>query len=614
MDKNTVFVKTREGEEAVRQRTRLVQRNLRNILIMVDGNASAADLAKRFGDENAAQAALAELLNGGLIVEAANRLDFTSPQPAETIGEKDEEVPLLTTQIASRPSIEAAAEPSTEPPSEPASRPPTLIEEIILSAPEYESLPPAAFRRAEQPNPPAVAVAAEPGWVRRIKSLFAPRGAATPSGTDRLEPGESAGRGVRLIDPAPRERAAGLSISWPLLVPVAVFGMAALLALGVAFYPYSRHLPDIERHASARLQDPVKIGDIGFSFLPRPHIALRNITVGREAHLTIATVRAVPDFFSLLGNRKLFHEVAFENVGVKGQDIGRLALAGAGGGDAVKIRRVTLTGLNVTFADASLGGIGGEIILSEQGVPEKILLHNADDTLKLEMQPQGEGYRIAVSGSGWKTPFTPALTFQSIDAQGDLRASRLDLGRVEGRAYEGLVAGKATLDWASGAALSGDLELKHLSAAKLLSALGSDLSVDGELDSRLRLDAKADSLGKLPEALRVDGTFEMKRGTATGFDLGEAVRNTGRTPTRGGETKFEQLSGAFQGDPRSYRLNNLKLVSGLLQANGNLGLTRDGQLGGALNVELRSSAMTMRMPLAIGGKAKDPLLTPTRLR
>ena len=62
MDKNTVFVKTEEGEEAVRQRTRLVQRNLRNILIMVDGNATVADLARRFGDETTTQHALAELL------------------------------------------------------------------------------------------------------------------------------------------------------------------------------------------------------------------------------------------------------------------------------------------------------------------------------------------------------------------------------------------------------------------------------------------------------------------------------------------------------------------------------------------------------------------------
>ena len=79
MDKKTVFVKTKEGDEAMRQRTRLVQRNLRNILIMVDGHASVADLCRRFGDENAAQAALAELLAGGFIAEPANQLDFTAP-------------------------------------------------------------------------------------------------------------------------------------------------------------------------------------------------------------------------------------------------------------------------------------------------------------------------------------------------------------------------------------------------------------------------------------------------------------------------------------------------------------------------------------------------------
>lgn len=595
MDKKTVFVKTREGEEAMRQRTRLVQRNLRNILIMVDGHATVAELARRFGDENAAQAALAELQAGGFIVEVAGTLDFTSAQPNDATEEKAEDVPVLTTQVEPPPALSAATGP-------PASLPP-VIEEIELSAPEYESLPPP---RREPP------VAAGPGWMDRIKALFAAKAekpTARPKKTQKKDSEDE--QAIDAPDLAPIRRGPGISVNRPLLALFVVVGIAVLPALTFVLYPYGRHLPDIERNATAMLQDPVKVGDIGFSFLPRPHIALSNITVGKDAHLTIASVRAVPDFLSLLGSRKVFHELAFNKVAVKDTGLGRLALAGEA---PAEIRHVTLNDLRLTVGDAVIGGLGGEVRMTAAGAPETIRLRNADGTLKLEMQPKGEGFSIAVSGNAWITPFKPNLTFQTLDVQGVLHPSRLDLSKVDVRAYEGLIEGKAALDWAGSAVLAGDLELKHMNSTRLLAALGSDLSAEGELSARLKLDARADRLGKLAEALRVDGSFEVKRGAAKGFDLGEAVRSTGRGATRGGETKFEQLTGMVEYGPQECRLGNLRLASGLLTAGGNLGIAGSGHLSGAMNVELKSSAATLRMPLAIGGTTKDPLLIPSRGR
>jgi hypothetical protein len=604
MDKKTVFVKTKEGEEAVRQRTRLVQRNLRNILIMVDGQAPVADLAKRFGDENAAQAALAELQAGGFIVEVANQLDFTSPVPPGATEAKTEDIPLLTTQVTPLPSFDAAPESQ--------SSPPPVVEEIILSAPEYESLPP-PLQRAAPPRRAAEPVAAGPNWIDRIKSMLARKGMDSSPKAKRREPGEGDDLASGPAGLEPVERAPRLFISGPLLALFSVVGIVVLLALTVVLYPYSRHLPDIERNASARLQDPVKVGDIGFSFLPRPHIALHNIVVGKDAHLTIATVRAVPDFLSLMGEKKVFHELTFNRVAVRDAGLGKLARAAAGN-SSVEIRHITINDLSLMVGDVLLGGIGGEGKLTAAGAVESLQLRNAEGTFKVDLQPRGEAYRLSAIGNAWKTPFKPKLTFQWLEVQGELLPSRLELSRIDGRAYEGLVEGKASLGWAGEAALAGDLELKRINADKMLAALESALSAEGDLSGRLKLSAKSNSLGKLSEALRVEGTFEMQRGTARGFDLGEAVRNAGRTPTRGGETKFEQMAGTFQCDPQNFRLVNLKLNSGLLKAGGNLGIADNGQLSGALDVELKSSAMTRRMHLTISGKSKDPLLTPMGAR
>ena len=590
MDKNTIFVKTKEGEEAVRQRTRLVQRNLRNILIMVDGHATVADLAKRFGDENAAQAALADLQASSFIVEASGPLDFGATLPPEDLGDIAEDLPILTRQIDSDPAKSSDAE------REPQSMPPPVIEEIELPAPEYESLPPPQHDAAS-PMPPKQPSASGPDWVAQIRAWLARKKEDRTLAPGDLEP---IVRGAR-------------ATSWPILVLLACISVAVLLALTLALYPYGRHLPDIEKTASAMLRDPVKVGGIGFSFMPRPHIVLHNITVGKNAHLIIASARAMPDIFSLLGEKKIFNELALERVSVKGTGLGRLAQADAGG-NAAELRHISLSNLSLTVGGILFSGFGGEVVMSGQGAPEKILLQNADGTLKLELQPAGGGYRIAASGSNWKSPFKPMLTFLALDAKGELRDTRLELSGIEGRAYEGLVGGKASLEWDGGAVLSGNLDLQHMNATKLLAVLGTDLSAEGELTARLRLDAKADSLVKLADALHTEATFEMKRGAVKGFDLGEAARRSGNAPTRGGETKFEQLTGSLQCDPQGCRLSGLRLGSGLFKASGNLTIAGNEKVSGGVEVELKSSAATLRMPLTISGSTKDPLLTPGRSR
>src|ERR1035437_8295418 len=67
MDDDLIYVKTNIGEEMVAERTRLVQRNLRVVLIMVDGLATVADLKRQAGDSAMVDASLDELERLGLI-------------------------------------------------------------------------------------------------------------------------------------------------------------------------------------------------------------------------------------------------------------------------------------------------------------------------------------------------------------------------------------------------------------------------------------------------------------------------------------------------------------------------------------------------------------------
>ena len=62
------------------------------------------------------------------------------------------------------------------------------------------------------------------------------------------------------------------------------------------------------------------------------------------------------------------------------------------------------------------------------------------------------------------------------------------------------------------------------------------------------------------------------------------------------------------------RIAGVPMFFPIIGKNMDLGIARDGKLGGAMNVELKSSAAVVRMPLAIGGTAKAPQLTQSRGR
>ena len=61
MDSQIVYVKTASGEEAMHQRTRVMQRNVRMVLILVDGKSTVADLILKTGNQKLTENALREL-------------------------------------------------------------------------------------------------------------------------------------------------------------------------------------------------------------------------------------------------------------------------------------------------------------------------------------------------------------------------------------------------------------------------------------------------------------------------------------------------------------------------------------------------------------------------
>ena len=76
MDLGLVYVKTPTGDEAVRQSTHVVQRNLRMVLVQVDGKLSVAELAGKIGNVQLVEDALWKLEEGASLLQAKIEYPF----------------------------------------------------------------------------------------------------------------------------------------------------------------------------------------------------------------------------------------------------------------------------------------------------------------------------------------------------------------------------------------------------------------------------------------------------------------------------------------------------------------------------------------------------------
>ena len=77
----------------------------------------------------------------------------------------------------------------------------------------------------------------------------------------------------------------------------------------------------------------------------------------------------------------------------------------------------------------------------------------------------------------------------------------------------------------------------------------------------------------------------------------------------GGQSKFTELSGQFRVADGAIRYEKLKLVGGVLLANGNVNVTlSNSTLSGAVTSEIRSSVAQDRASFIIDGKVSRPIL------
>ncbi|WP_298311153.1 AsmA-like C-terminal region-containing protein [Propionivibrio sp.] len=623
MESNLVYAKTASGEEAMKKRTRLMQRNVRMVLILVDGKSTVADLCLKTANPQLTEHALGELVNGGFI-EPRTGHDAALGISPNDIQENDVHEIVAEANIASAGLSTSVEAPAPEPfaiespvPPEKAASPPAasdlsvsmFTEDTIQSIQSVETSGEELLFPAEVPEEIAdpsempdkdsdefKPVEFKPALVERIKSLMS-EGFRSSEDDISLEP--------ITLRKAP-------SRSWVKAGVIGLLGALALTFLTLFFFPYDHYLPEVESAFAQATGRPVKVGTLRVDLVPNPGLLLGDVRVGTGGNeIRIAEIRLRPVVGTLFSSKMIFRQATLGGVTLP---IERLAGLHAAFDAMTKptaragVEQLSLERVSIAFRGLGFTGMEGEARLSTGGSLQSLSLRSTDRSMNLEATPTSSGVGIALEGSAWR-PFSGSpFLFDSISLSGTYRNGDFTIGRMEFYIFDGVVKGVGVLSADGKPSIFGQVSFERINASRFGTALGIGQQFTGETSGNIRYTASADSWATIFSALEANGEFAIRRGSIRGVDLAEAVRRISKTSVQGGSTLFESLSGKLKLTPERYQFYGLAMNSGLMQSTGNFEVSPDLKVNAKIELQMQGTVNQTRVPLSISGPLDAPIV------
>lgn len=629
MDADFIYTKTPAGEEAIRQRTRVMQRNVRMVLILVDGRSSFQDLCLRTGNVKLTENALLELEKGGFIVplvsgKAEEKKPATVSENPRSAAEKLPSIippentsppvsPFSPTQgieiISSMQLSLSAAEHSRAAPAEKA---PPLDAPSVLPPPpppvapvedQQEEYPVLSWSVSDLPPPPEAEneTPPSPSFSERVKTLL-PRG----------EPADD--EPIKLV---PRGGKKSLRWSSVLLFLLLLIGVLGLLTV---FFPYDSYRPEIEAAMSREIGQTVKLGEIEVVFQPAPAIVLKKVRIAGGRHgFSVNKAVLEPALTSLFSSIKEFRRVSLHGAMFGAEDFPELLslLTRLDKKEfSVRVGALRFVQTELLMAGLDFSGMEVELGLSGEKQLNPIVFQSADRSLKISLNTVDPGKISAgraefiLEGLAWKPLPDQPLQIDSVTVKGHLRTDNgLRFDTLEARLLGGVITGGNGMMQAEQGLINtyGDVDFERISGNRLASLIGHAAVFSGDVSGRLHFESTAKDWAAVLPAMVASGNFSIQRGSLKNLDLIEAARRSASgQAVQGGTTSFEQLNGKFQLSSTAYQYSGLLINSGMMHASGHLQNSGKDQISGRLDLQMRGTANQTRIPLAISGPAAMP--------
>lgn len=276
-----------------------------------------------------------------------------------------------------------------------------------------------------------------------------------------------------------------------------------------------------------------------------------------------------------------------------------------GASQKLRVDQLKLKDARLLLKGITLPAFGGVLELGRDGALRKASLRSADDKLSMEFTRTGPEFGLDLTAWNWQPPTGPAVVFTELHLKGVTKPGGLLINAVSGRLYDGTVSGSARFGWDDGWRLDGHLDAAKVDLNPLVKALAPDMSAKGKLDAEVDYLMRGRTWEGLWREPRVKAVFKVRDGEVYNMDLMRALQAPPGEPVRGGQTRFDELSGTLTLSQGVYRFRQLNLSSGLLRAGGYGAISPNGEWSGQLDVEVKSKSITVAARLGLSGKAAD---------
>ncbi len=626
MDSNLIYLKTSAGEDAIQQRTRVIQRNVRMVLILVDGQSTVGDLCRKTGNPQLTENALAELEKGGFItakVEQHDSLWQESQRVAQVIRaaaqEKAEQF-LSREKSGGYPDFQPSRPVASTERAAQASDMPISLHSIFDATPSAIDFSSSQFSLA--PDNPEIQKAAaqlpemavsEPASRsdRRVKK---PQRATKPSFFSQIRSLWAGGKHELDEEPIrlkPVRRGVRTRITWPVGVLLSIVGTLGIVFVASLLFPFNIFLSDVEAAFARSVGRPVSVGALRVEFYPAQGLILERVRIGdgEADELSVREIRLLPEVATLFAERLNFKSAVLSDLSLPlGAVVGLPGMFSslAGPSSRVDVEQIRFEKATISFDGIVLKNVESEVLRDQGGRFESLLIRSADGSLSVVARPAGKALDLDVEAYAWQ-PFENArIVFDSASMKARLENGELAISGADLRVFDGVVKGSALIRSGEKPNIEGEIGFERVNAIRLFEALGAGKRLEGDIAGKVRFSARSDAWETLLASVDAEGEFSVQRGKVAGVDLVEAVRRVSGAPVQGGVTAFEQLTGRMKLEPDRSRFFGLVMSSGLMQSTGQVSISKAGNLNGRLELQMQGSVNQTRVPVSIAGTLASP--------
>ena len=397
-------------------------------------------------------------------------------------------------------------------------------------------------------------------------------------------------------------------------------GIAVAALLVVPFLlPLGHFIPEIERIASEQLKAPVKVDSLHLFFLPRPHLTVEGIVVGKKPFLEVKKVVITPRLRSLFSSPKIISEISLRGV-VIGQALiakaaGWAGRSGGSGPATVRVERIEVRDAFVNLTEFKLRDIDLDLELTPESGLARARVRAGNNHLNATLVPHGRDLTVEIAARDWRLPAGPPLLMSSLTASGTLNPQQgLALATIEGRLYDGTVSGKLNIGWAKEWTIAGNLDIHSVEIQPIVALFTKDTTISGRLTANPVVDMRAPSAAQLGDAVDVESDFKVEKGILYNIDLSNAPKALlNKDALKGGQTQFDNFSGHLGADSAGYYLTKVEISSGVLSAEAEVSISSKQELSGQIDVAIKGTSALVSTPLALSGTVQNPSLYPSKV-